>query len=100
MVTPSGRPSARQVYGAAPPVARGWSWPTSSPIVVVHGLEIESSSSITVQPKRTEAVLPPLSVTVTVTVALCGPCGVPEITPLDGLIFSPVGRPVADQLSG
>ena len=41
------------------------------------------------------------SVTVTTTLLLVpGVCGVPLITPDDGLIDKPDGRPVADQLYG
>ena len=38
------------------------------------------------------------SVTVTFTVPLLAAAGVPEITPLEALMDSPVGRPVADQV--
>ena len=43
----------------------------------------------------------PASVTVTTTLLLVpATVGVPPITPVDGLMVRPVGKPVADQLYG
>ena len=40
------------------------------------------------------------SVTVTTTVPELAPCGVPLMTPLDGSMLRPAGRPVADHVYG
>ena len=48
------------------------------------------------QAKAAVPVAPMPSVTVTVTVLLPDAVGVPEISPLEALIASPAGRPVAE----
>ena len=47
------------------------------------------------QANAAEPDAPVVSLTVTVTLALTAAVGVPEITPVEALIDSPAGRPVA-----
>ena len=48
------------------------------------------------QAKLAVPVAPVVSLTVTVTVLLAAVVGVPEIRPVEALIVSPAGRPVAE----
>ncbi len=101
---PAGKPVADQLYGVVPPVAAIVmlyacpTWPAFRAVVV-----IVSGAAVTVSPSVALAdcgLGEPESVTLMATILELGPAGVPVIAPVDALIERPVGRPVADQLSG
>jgi hypothetical protein len=99
--SPAGRPVADQVR-----VAPDWESVAEAPrgltAVPVTALWLPGLATATVLDTVQENVAEPLaplaSVAVTVTEEVPGVVGVPEMVPLDELIESPVGRPVADQV--
>ena len=102
MASPVGKPEADQV-SVAPgwvSLAEGVSVEMAEPVTLVWlpGL-VTMIVSETVQAKVAEpanGVGEPLSVAVTVTEHEHDAVGVPEMAPVDGLIVSPVGRPLAE----
>ena len=102
MASPAGRPEADQVSTALGWVslAEGVSVEMAEPVTLVWlpGL-VTMIVSETVQAKVAEpekGVGAPLSVAVTVTEHEHDAVGVPVIAPVDALIVSPVGRPLAE----
>ena len=102
MASPAGRPEADQVSTALGWVslAEGYSVEMAEPVTLVWlpGL-VTMIVSETVQAKVAEpanGVGEPLSVAVTVTEHEHDAVGVPEMAPVDELIVSPVGRPLAE----
>ena len=97
---PAGRPPADQVYGVAPPLA-DMLCDKDAPVglVRVPGLLRTAAGPVT----HVNAVAPvrlPLSVTVAATVAVPAVVGVPLMTPVEVLIDSPAGSPVAAHVYG
>ena len=99
--SPAGRPVADQVR-----VAPDWESVAESDSVVIGepvtadwcpGLAT-ATVLVTVQENVAEPEAPEPSVAVTVTEEAPGAVGVPEMDPVDELIESPAGRPVADQV--
>ena len=100
-VRPAGRPVADQVS-----VADGEESVAVAPRVTVApetedcapGSETETML-VTVQAKEAWPVEPDESVAARVTLEVPAAVGVPEMVPVEGLMASPAGRPVADQVS-
>ena len=62
-------------------------------------IAVTATVLVMVQAKLVTAVCPPKSVTLTTTEETPGVVGVPVMTPVEVLMASPVGKPVADQVS-
>jgi hypothetical protein len=102
--TPGGSPIADQVYGAVPPGVVWFTGETATPteLVCPPGLLTENEAELTLQ---SYWVLPAFqglfeSLAMTITVNKPDVVGVPEMIPVAGLIDTPGGSPVADQLNG
>ena len=99
MLKPVGSPDADQVYGAVPPLAASvteYAVPTGcagSPVVVMDGPDLMRMLRL-LEIVRWLGDVESVAVMVAVTVPVA--VGVPEITPLEGAIESPAGRPLAD----
>ena len=100
MLKPVGSPDADQVYGAVPPLAvsvKEYAVPAGSvgsPVVVMAGPDLMTMLRL-LAIVRCVGDVESVAVIVAVTVPVA--VGVPEITPVEGAIVSPAGRPLADQ---
>ncbi len=97
---PPGRPVADQVYGGVPPVAKTvalYGWPAvpegSSVVVIVMGGGAMLRDRFALALRAVGVVE---SVTLIVTFPLLAAVGVPVMAPVEALIESPAGSPVAD----
>ena len=101
MLSPVGRPVADHVYGVVPPVALTVALygvpalPPGNEVVVMVGGAMIVIAKLTVAVRCVGFVE---SVTVMAAVLAPAVVGVPLITPVEALIPSPAGKPVADQV--
>jgi hypothetical protein len=99
ILKPVGSPDAVQVYGAVPPLAVSvteYAVPAGSagsPVVVMEGPDLMMMFRLLAIVRCVGEVE---SVAVIIAVAVPVAVGVPEITPVEGAIVSPAGRPLAD----
>ena len=101
MLTPAGRPVADHVTVPLAPEAVNDTLtgePTFTATAELDGVIVNDTGD-TVMVTVAVAVLPAASFAVTVTLDVPTAVGVPEIAPVDELMLTPAGRPVADHVT-